>query len=93
MVFHWNEKKNELLRKERGISFERIVVAIEEGHLLGILEHPNKERYENQIVIIVEVEGYAICVPAIEEENGDFFLKTLFPSRKYTKRYKLDGKK
>ena len=92
MAFHWNEKKNEILRKERGVSFERIVVAIEEGHLLGILEHPNKERYENQIIIIVEIDSYAICVPAIEEKNGDFFLKTLFPSRKYTKRYKLVGK-
>jgi hypothetical protein len=36
--------------------------------------------------------GYAVCVPAIEEKNGDFFLKTLFPSRKYTKRYKLNVK-
>lgn len=81
------------MQKERGISFERIVVAIEEGNLLGIFEHPNKERYANQIVIIVEIDNYAICVPAIEEENGDFFLKTLFPSRKYTKRYKLDGEK
>ena len=93
MAFHWNEQKNDILQKERGISFERIVVAIEEGNLLGILEHPNKDRYANQIVIIVEIDSYAICVPAIEEENGDFFLKTLFPSRKYTKRYKLDGKK
>lgn len=93
MAFHWNEQKNEILRKERGISFERIVVAIEEGHLLDVLEHPNKERYANQIVIIVEIDRYAVCVPAVEEENGDFFLKTLFPSRKYTKRYNLDGKK
>ncbi len=80
MAFHWNEQKNEILRKERGISFERIVVAIEEGHLLDVLEHPNKERYANQIVIIVEIDRYAVCVPAIEEENGDFFLKTLFRS-------------
>jgi len=93
MAFHWNEQKNEMLRKERGISFERIVVAIEEGHLLDVLEHPNREQYANQIVIIVEINSYAICVPAVEEENGDFFLKTLFPSRKYTKRYTLDGKK
>ncbi len=93
MAFHWNEQKNEVLKKERGISFERIVVAIEEGHLLDILEHSNKEQYADQIVIIVEIDRYAVCVPAVEEANGDFFLKTLFPNRKYTKRYKLDGKK
>ena len=45
MSFYWNEDKNTLLKQERGISFERIVVAIEEGHLIDILEHPNKEKY------------------------------------------------
>ncbi len=37
MSFNWNEEKNQLLKAERGISFERIVVAIEEGHLLARL--------------------------------------------------------
>ena len=92
MSFNWNEEKNELLKSERGISFERIVVAIEEGHLLDVLEHPNKEKYQNQKILVVEIEDYAICVPFVEEPNGDFFLKTLFPSRKYTKHFKLEGK-
>ncbi|HLC16297.1 MAG TPA: toxin [Thermodesulfovibrionia bacterium] len=91
MSFYWNEEKNNLLKQERNISFERIVVAIEEGHLLDVLEHPNKEKYGNQIVLIVEIEGYAICVPCVQEKNGDYFLKTLYPSRKYTKLFKLGG--
>lgn len=33
MAFYWNEDKNNQLKNERAISFERIVVAIEEGHL------------------------------------------------------------
>ena len=92
MAFTWNEEKNKLLRKERGISFERAVIAIEEGHLIDVLEHPNKEKYRHQIIMIVEIEGYAICIPTIEEEDGDFFMKTLYPSRKYTKAYNLEGK-
>ncbi len=92
MSFNWNEEKNELLKSERGISFERIVVAIEEGHLLDVLEHPNQEKYQNQKILIVEIEGYAICVPFVEEANGDFFLKTLFPSRKYAKHFNLERK-
>ena len=40
MVFDWNNEKNTSLKAARGIGFERIVVAIEEGHLLDILEHP-----------------------------------------------------
>ncbi len=90
MAFSWNDEKNEQLKRERGISFERIVVAIEEGHLLDVLEHPNKQRYENQFILVVAIDRYAIAVPSVTESNGDFFLKTLFPSRKYTKQYKLE---
>ena len=91
MSFYWNEEKNVLLKQERGVSFERIVVAIEEGHLLDILEHPNKEKYRNQIILVVEIEDYAFCIPCVAEANDNFFLKTLYPSRKYTKQYKLGG--
>jgi uncharacterized DUF497 family protein len=92
MAFTWNEQKNAILKKERFISFERIVIAIEEGHLMDVLEHPNKDKYENQFILIVEIDGYAICVPSVKQENGDYFLKTLYPSRKYTKQYGLGGK-
>jgi len=92
MSFNWNEEKNELLKLEKGISFERIVVALEEGHLLDVIDNPNSERYKNQKIFIVDIEGYAICVPFVEESNGDFFLKTLFPSRKHTKQFNLEEK-
>jgi len=90
MSFNWNEEKNALLKADRGISFERIVVAVEEGHLLDILDHPNAKRYKNQRILIVDIDGYAICVPFVEEADGDFFLKTIFPSRKYTKLFNLE---
>ena len=92
MSFFWNEEKNNILKEERKISFERIVVAIEEGHLLDVLEHSDKEKYGNQLILIVDIDGYAVCVPCVLEKDGDFFLKTLYPSRKYTKDYKLRGK-
>jgi len=91
MGFFWNEEKNNILKEERKISFERIVVAIEEGHLLDVLGHSDKEKYGNQLILIVEIDGYAVCVPCVPEKDGDFFLKTLYPSRKYTKDYKLRG--
>ena len=92
MSFFWNEEKNNILKEERKISFERIVVAIEEGHLLDVLEHSDKEKYGNQLILIVDIDGYAVCVPCVLEKDGDFFLKTLYPSRKYTKDYKLRGR-
>ncbi len=91
MSFFWDEEKNRSLKEERGVSFERIVVAIEEGHLIDVVEHPNEAEHENQLILIIEIDGYAICVPCVPEKDGDFFLKTLYRSRKYTKHYDLGG--
>ncbi|MDX9801799.1 MAG: toxin [Spirochaetia bacterium] len=93
MAFNWNDEKNNYLKSTRGIGFERIVVAIEEGHLLNVLENPDKKKYMDQLILIVEIEKYAFCVPFVSEKSGDFFLKTIYPSRKYTKMFKLKGAK
>jgi len=92
MSFYWNEDKNNSLKKERHISFERIVVAIEEGHLIDIINNPNTEKYKHQLILVVEIDDYAICVPCVPDDDGNYFLKTIFPSRRYTKLYKLGGK-
>ncbi len=84
--FSWNHEKNEDLIKERGISFEEIVFHIEKGDVLDLLEHPNRDRYPNQRVFIVNVEGYAYLVPFVEDEH-EVFLKTIIPSRKATRAY------
>ena len=88
--FRWNPEKNETLKATRGVSFESIVVAIESGALLDILEHPNQTRYPNQKVLVVSVDGYAHLVPFVEEADH-FFLKTVIPSRKATKNYLNQG--
>lgn len=82
--FQWSPEKNELLLKERGIGFEEIVERIESGHLIRILEHPNREKYPHQKLLEVDVQGYVHLVPCVENEQG-LFLKTIFPSRKATK--------
>lgn len=84
---NWSHEKNELLKTERGISFEEIALLIEAGNILGIEENPG---YPNQKLYILEIDNYAYIVPFVENEN-EIFLKTAFPSRKYTKRYGLKG--
>ena len=91
MVFDWNDQKNNLLKKERAISFERIVVAIEENHLLDIKNHPNNEKYGNQLLLIVEVDNYVCVVPCVVQKDV-YFLKTVFKSRKYTDEF-LPGRR
>jgi uncharacterized DUF497 family protein len=84
--FDWDAEKNEQLIQERGISFEEVLIAIEGGHLLDIVEHPNKAKYFNQRIFIVRIEDYAYLVPFVEDENK-ILLKTVIPSRKATKKY------
>jgi uncharacterized DUF497 family protein len=86
MVFDWDDKKNEQLKRERGISFEQIVFLILNDCILDILEHPNKSKYGDQRLYVINVDGYAYIVP-FEDRKGVRFLKTIFPSRKYTQKY------
>ena len=79
--FRWPTDKNDLLRQERGISFEEITVAIEAGGLLEVVPHPKPSKYPRQKIMVVDVAGYAYLVPFVEEEDH-FFLRTIIPSRK-----------
>ena len=88
--FRWSPEKNDMLRADRGVSFESIVVAIESGGLLDILAHPNQVKYPRQRVLVVAYDGYAYLVPFVEEEDY-FFLKTVIPSRKATRDYLNTG--
>ena len=86
MVFNWNIEKNELLKKERGISFEMVQSAIEERRFRLVAPHPNKVKYPNQVLYYVLIDEYIYVVPAVPEIGG-YFLKTIYPSRKQTNAY------
>ncbi len=84
--FRWSAEKNERLKSERDISFEEIVLAIEEGGLKDIVVHPNQKRYPVQVVLVVACRGYVFLVPSVEESTH-YFLKTIIPSREATRDY------
>ncbi len=88
--YQWNREKNELLKAERGISFEQVVMHIESGDLLDVYEHPNQERYPGQQILVVRMGVYAYVVPFVESSDGRF-LKTVIPSRKATCEYLGDA--
>ena len=85
-TYTWNSEKNELLKQDRDISFEEIVLNIQLGNELDIYDHPNQERYPKQKISVIAVECYAYLVPFVEN-NEEIFLKTIIPSRKATKQY------
>ncbi len=85
-TFSWNYDKNKQLQQERGISFEEVVFHIKNGGALDIIEHPNQDKYQFQQLYVVAINNYAYVIPFVD--NGkEIFLKTIFPSRKYTKLY------
>jgi uncharacterized DUF497 family protein len=83
---NWNSDKNMTLKAERGVSFEEVLVAISQGLLLNVVEHPNKGKYPNQLIFVVRIRGYAYLVPFVETDE-EIFLKTVIPSRSATRRY------
>lgn len=90
--FDWDQDKNKKLEMERDVCFEDIQIAIEEGRLLDDVDHPNKKRYPNQKMLVVEIERYVYLVPYVEDEERIFF-KTIIPSRKATKKYLIDKRR
>lgn len=86
IIFDWDSKKNEELIRTRGVSFEEVIALLEDGEVLDVIDHPNKEKYSHQKMYIVEINGYAYLVPFVKDKNK-IFLKTIIPNRKAQKKY------
>ncbi len=70
--YAFDPDKNAWLIQERGISFEQIIALIESGNLIQVLEHHDRERYPNQLLYEVDVDGYVYVVPVVREDRTFF---------------------
>ncbi len=86
----WNAEKNDKLTLERGVSFEDVIIALDEGRVLDTIPHPNQTKYPGQKIFIVNINEYCYLVPFIETTD-QIFLKTMIPDRKATKKYLKKG--
>lgn len=91
MHYVYDDQKNLKLKAERGVSFEDVIAAIHNDKILAIIPHHNKKEYPNQKILVIEINDYVYLVPYLEEADL-LILKTVFPSRKFTKLY-LGGSK
>ena len=73
--YAFDPEKNAWLIRERGISFEQIIALIESGRLMRVLEHPDARKYPDQLLYEVVRQGRSL------------FLKTIYPSRKATRKH------
>lgn len=90
--FDWDKEKNAKLKIERDVSFEDVVIAIDQGNLLEVLNHHNLSKYPSQKIYVVKIEDYVYLVPFVDEGDKRF-LKTIYPSRKMTKIYLIERRK
>lgn len=85
--YYWEENKNISLKKERWIDFYDIVEIIASWWLIDITAHPNQKDYPHQQIMIIAHNDYIYYIPFVIQDDGSYFLKTIIPSRKYTKQY------
>ena len=84
----WDEKKSELLRNQYGrksVGLEECATLIKAGKFLDVIANPSPKR-SHQKMFILEIKNYVYLVPFVETDEK-VFLKTLYPSRKYTAIY------
>jgi hypothetical protein len=62
------------------------VFHIQNGGLLDDIVHPNIADYPGQRIFVVAISDYVYLIPYVENTN-EIFLKTIIPSRKFTKIY------
>ena len=90
MQLGWDKGKSNKLKEERNICFEDIVVALAEGGLMDLIDHPHQDKYPGQKIMVISWAEYIYLVPCVKTKNG-YFLKTIFPSRKAKRDY-IQGK-
>lgn len=79
MRFRWSDRKNEWLKKNRGVSFEDVVEAI--GHRLLDVRENKSLKHHGQKIFIVDIENYPWVIP-FRETKAEIYLMTAFPDRR-----------
>ena len=87
MRYEWDPQKNDWLKAERKISFEKILFHLARGDVWKLADHPDQENHPRQRIYFVIVDEYIYLVPHVVEKDY-IYLKTIIPSRKATRAYK-----
>ena len=82
MEFIYDEKKNQILFDQRGLTFELAIEIIAEKGVLLDFQHPNVEAYPNQRIMVISIDNYPHCIPYVMD-GEKFVLKTIFKDRRF----------
>lgn len=88
LPFDFSQEKSILLKEARGVGFEDVLKAIEEGNLLDDVEHFNQKKYPGQKILVVKIKNYVYAVPyVVDKKRKVMFLKTVYPNRVLKSKY------
>lgn len=91
LSIRFDPEKNLILKATRGVCFDDVIDFIREGDILADKRHHNQSRAAQRIYII-NINDYAYVVPyTYNPDKNEIFLKTVYPSRKYTSKYLRKG--
>jgi uncharacterized DUF497 family protein len=65
MEFIFDEKKNQILFEQRGLTFEEAIEIIANDGILLDFKHPNAEQYPHQRIMVIAMENYPHCIPYV----------------------------
>lgn len=65
MKITWSEEENIELKSLRGLNFKMVLAAIDDGKILADGQHPNLKDYGHQRILILNIDGYAVTVPYV----------------------------
>lgn len=82
--FDWDKEKNLWLIENRSISFEECIVVLNNRGLLATIQNKHPRTHQKKFMILIR--EYVYVVPYVEDDEK-IFLKTIYPSRKETKKY------
>ena len=83
-MINFDKKKNECLKKNRGVSFDDFKGIIESESYIAIVDNPARAR---QFICLLRYNGYVFAVPFVVDMERNMVLKTMYPTRKYNKLY------
>jgi uncharacterized DUF497 family protein len=84
-TIEFNEEKNLILKETRGVDFEDVIDAYEDGQVLDDLKSRN---HPHQRILVVRIKQYVYAVLyVVDSKKKVIFLKTIYPSRVLVKKY------
>jgi predicted DNA binding CopG/RHH family protein len=82
----WSKEKDAWLKETRGIGFQNAADIIRNNKLVDVINNPNQKKYPLQRIYVMEIRKYIWMVTFVEDEEK-IFLKIIYQSRKYMKKY------